>query len=113
MSDIGPPPGDLSGFLLWAISILAAALGAMWKLGESKNARDIKAAAEQVTALHVENSSIRAEMKTEIRILRDAQKLSEDARLQCEMDRARLGAECKMMTSRIENLEARNTRDDA
>lgn len=112
MADIGPPPADMSGFLLWMVSILAAALGAMWKLGESKNARDIKTAAEQVTLLRAENAGIKAELQTEIRILREDHKLTEEARLQCEMDRARLDAECKGMKFRIENLEARNIRHD-
>lgn len=106
------PPSDFSGFLLWAVSILAAALGAMWKLGESKNARDIQSAKEEMVAYRTENAAIKAELQTEIRVLREDQKVTEAARLKCEMDRARLDAVCGLLTSRIDNLEAKNVRDD-
>jgi septal ring factor EnvC (AmiA/AmiB activator) len=116
MSDGSLPPSDPSAWVLWAIGIvvttLAGAIATLWKVGESKNARDIVAAKEQMTEYRMENASIQAELRTEIRVLRDDQKVTEQARLQCEMDRARLDAECKMMTARIDNLEAKNNRDD-
>ena len=83
----------------------------MWKVGESKNARDIKESADQMIAMRGDNAAIKCEFQTEIRFLREESKLTEEARLQCEMDRARLDAECKAMTGRIENLEAKNDRE--
>lgn len=110
-TDMPPPPGDFSSFLLWAICTLAAALAAMWKVGESKNARDIKESADQMIAIRGENAAIKGEFQAEIRFLREEAKLTEEARMQCEMDRARLDAECKAMAGRIENLEAKNDRE--
>jgi septal ring factor EnvC (AmiA/AmiB activator) len=110
-------PSDFSTWVLWAIGIivttLAGVVGTLWKVSESKNAKDIQDAKEQMILLRTENAAIQSELRTEIRLLRDEQKQLEEARLQCEMDRARLSEACKIMTSRIENLEAKNKRIDA
>jgi len=110
-SDMPPPPSDFSSFLLWAICTLAAALAAMWKVGESRNARDIKESADQMIAMRGDNAQSQAEFKLEIRFLREEQKVTEEARLICEMHRARLDAECKAMTGRIEKLEQKTDRE--
>ena len=109
-SDMPPPPSDFSSFLLWAICTLAAALAAMWKVGESRNARDIKDSADQMIAIRGDNAVIKAELQAEIRLLREDAKLREESTLECEKHRARLDAECKAMTCRIEKLEEKTDR---
>lgn len=110
------PPTDPATWMLWAIGIvvttLAGVIATLWKVSESRNAQDIKAAKEEMAAYRVENAAIRTELTTEIRVLREDQKVTEAARLKCEMDRARLDAVCGLLTSRIDNLEAKNIRDD-
>lgn len=110
------PPTDLASWMLWAIAVsvttLAGVIATLWKVGESRNAQDIQQAKEEMIAYRTENAGIKAELQTEIRLLREDQKITEAARLKCEMDRARLDATCNLLTTRIDDLEAKNTPSD-
>jgi len=82
------------GGILTVVGTLATTIGALFKINESKNTRAIEAQEKEIIALHAEVKSVR-----------DAAKLTEEARVECERDRAALAMECKYINQRLAALE--------
>jgi hypothetical protein len=96
--------GELpDGLIGWALAGIGAAMGTLvttiatlWKVSESKNAKAIE---EQ----HKEIAVVRTEMQG----VRDNLKITEQARLECERDRASLMAKCEIFEARLSRLEGK------
>lgn len=96
--------GELpDGLIGWALAGIGAAMGTLvttiatlWKVSEGKNAKAIE---EQ----HREIAVVRTEMQG----VRDNLKITEQARLECERDRASLMAKCEIFESRLSRLEGK------
>jgi septal ring factor EnvC (AmiA/AmiB activator) len=94
--------GDLpEGFWTWflgtigvVVGTLATTVAALFKINESKNTTAIAAQEKEITALHAEVKSVR-----------DAARVTEEARIECERDRARLAEKCGFIESRLARLE--------
>jgi hypothetical protein len=94
--------GELpEGFMGWALAGVVAAMGTLattiatlWKVGESKNAKAIQEQREEIVAVRTEMQGVRENLKT-----------TEQARLECERDRASLTAKCEIFEARLSRLE--------
>jgi len=97
MSNGELPEGFWTWFLggvLTVVGTLATTIGALFKINESKNTKAIEAQEKEILALH-----------TEVKSVRDAAKITEEARLECERDRARLAVKCEYIEARLVRLE--------
>jgi predicted nuclease with TOPRIM domain len=105
--------GDLpEGFFGWALVAIGTAMGTLvttiatlWKVSESKNARAIEEQRQEIITQKVEFADAKAQMRTEIGLVRDNLKAVEEARLECERDRAKLTAKCEIFEDRLSRLE--------
>ena len=94
--------GELpEGFFGWAlggialiVGTLASVVAALFKINEGKNTKAIEEQAKEIVSLHAEVKSVR-----------DAAKITEEARIECERDRARLAVKCEFIESRLSKLE--------
>jgi septal ring factor EnvC (AmiA/AmiB activator) len=105
--------GDLpEGFFGWALVSIGTAMGTLvttiatlWKVSESKNARAIEEQRKEIMQQKIDYADAKAQMKTEIGIVRENLKAVEEARLECERDRARLSAQHEIFKDRLSKLE--------
>jgi septal ring factor EnvC (AmiA/AmiB activator) len=88
-----------------AMSVLVTTIATLWKVSESKNAKAIEEQRQEIINQKVEYADARSQMKTEISMVRENLKAVEDARLECERDRAMLTAKCEIFESRLSKLE--------
>jgi hypothetical protein len=94
--------GELpDGFWAWflggigtVVATLATVIASLFRINELKNTAAI---AEQ--ALEI------ASAQTEIKVVREALSAVEVARMECERDRAALGAKCEFFEKRLAKLE--------
>lgn len=97
----------LSGVLV-VITTLAGAVAALFKISESKNAKAIEEQQKEIIQQKVEYAEAKSQMKTEISIVRENLQAVEEARLECERDRAMLSAKCEIFESRLSRLEGQS-----
>jgi len=105
--------GDLpEGFFGWALVAIGTAMGTLvttiatlWKVSESKNAKAIEEQRQEIINQKVDYADAKSQMRTEISMVRENLKAVEEARLECERDRAMLTAKCEIFESRLSKLE--------
>ena len=89
------------GFFGWVITgvgaiiaTLVTTVATLWRLNESRNNKAIEEQYKQIA--HVEG---------EMKVMREHVSKVEEARLECERDRARLTAKCEIFEERLQRLE--------
>jgi septal ring factor EnvC (AmiA/AmiB activator) len=100
------------GFLGYALAFIGTAMGTLvttiatlWKVSESKNAKAIEEQRQEAIQQKVEFADAKSQMRTEIGMVRENLKAVEEARLECERDRAKLTAKCEIFEARLSRLE--------
>jgi septal ring factor EnvC (AmiA/AmiB activator) len=105
--------GELpEGFFSWVltgvlavVTTLAGAVAALFKISESKNTKAIEEQQQEILKQKIDYAESKAQMRTEIGLVRDNLKAVEEARLECERDRAALTAKCEIFEKRLARLE--------
>lgn len=97
----------LSGVLV-VITALAGAVATLFKISESKNAKAIEEQQKEIIQQKVEHTEAKTQMRTEISMVRENLKAVEEARLDCERDRAMLTAKCEIFEARLSRLEGQS-----
>jgi septal ring factor EnvC (AmiA/AmiB activator) len=91
-------PDGFFGWVLTGIGAIIATLvttvATLWRLNESRNNKAIEENYKQIA--HVEG---------ELKVMREHVSKVEEARLECERDRARLSAKCEIFEDRLSTLE--------
>lgn len=82
------------GGILTVVGTLATTIGALFKINESKNTKAIEAQEKEINALH-----------SEMKVVREAASKTEEARIECVEDRARLMVKCEFIEARLAKLE--------
>lgn len=98
MSNGSELPEGLLGWVLTGVGAVMATLvttiATLWRVSESKNAKAIEEQHKQI-----------ATVQAEVALVRDNLKTTEEARLECERDRASLTAKCDIFEKRLSRLE--------
>lgn len=97
----------LSGILV-VITTLAGAVATLFKMSENKNSKAIEEQQKEIIHQKVEYAEAKSQMRTEISMVRETLKSVEEARLECERDRAKLTAKCEIFESRLSKLEGQS-----
>lgn len=94
----GEFPDGLMGWILTSVGAVMATLvttiATLWKVGESKNAKAIEEQYRELTVVRTEMQGVRENLQA-----------TENARLECERDRASLTAKCEIFEARLSRLE--------
>jgi septal ring factor EnvC (AmiA/AmiB activator) len=89
------------------VGTLATTVAALFKISESKNAKAIEEQRRESAEQKLEFAAVRAQMATEISQVRKNLEVTEEARIECERDRASLKTKCEIFEARIQRLEER------
>ena len=82
------------GGVVAVVTTLAAVVTTLWRANEAKNADAIKEQAKQLAGI-----------EGELKIVKDHSDICEQSRIECEKDRAKLGAKCEIFEQRLTLLE--------
>jgi septal ring factor EnvC (AmiA/AmiB activator) len=97
--------GYVLAFVGTAMGTLVTTIATLWKVSEGKNAKAIEEQRQEIMTQKVEFADAKSQMRTEISMVRENLKAVEEARLECERDRAMLTAKCEIFESRLSKLE--------
>jgi septal ring factor EnvC (AmiA/AmiB activator) len=82
------------GGIVAVVTTLAAVVTTLWRANEAKNAEAIKEQAKQIAGI-----------EDELKVVKEHGNICEQSRIECEKDRARLGAKCEIFEKRLTELE--------
>lgn len=82
------------GGVVAVVTTLAAVVTTLWRANEAKNAEAIKEQSKQIAGI-----------EGELKVVRDHSHLCEQARIECEKDRASLNTKCEIFEKRLTQLE--------
>lgn len=98
----GELPEGFFGWVLTGIGGMLATLvttvATLWRVSESKNAKAIEGWEKKIVV-------VEAELKAEVKTVREKLETTEIARLECEQDRSSLSAKCEIFEHRLQRLE--------